>query len=309
MEVVRVPGKARANLRNRLASFVVWCIVTVGIFAAPLSRLVRRSLNEGYSSHIVLIPLLAGFLIWSKRDKIFANTKLFRQRAALANRGLRDCDHSDCFCGRYARRVRPGAVAHRALGSTADRCWLCRILRNGCISESNFPFALLLMVVPVPRPLIDRVIQLLQAGSADLTTWMFSLLGVPVLREGFVLTMPGLSIEIAKECSGINSSIALLIIMLLVAHETLHSNWRRVALVLIVLPLSIVKNAIRIVTLTMLATHVDPSFLTGRLHHEGGFVFYLISLALVYPMWKILQKTEKTHGPSSPAPQGVLTTS
>ena len=52
--------------------------------------------------------------------------------------------------------------------------------------------------------------------------------------------------------------------MLLVAHETLHSNWRRVALVLIVLPLSIVKNAIRIVTLTMLATHVDPSFLDGK---------------------------------------------
>ena len=96
--------------------------------------------------------------------------------------------------------------------------------------------------------------------------------------------------------------------MLLVAHETLHSNWRRIALILIVIPLSIVKNAIRIVTLTMLATHVDPSFLTGRLHHEGGFVFYLISLALVYPIWKLLQKTEKGRSTSPTAPQEVLTT-
>ena len=137
---------------------------------------------------------------------------------------------------------------------------------------------------------------------------MFRLLGVPVLRDGFVLMLPGVSIEIAKECSGINSSIALLIIMLLVAHETLHSTWRRVLLVLITIPLSILKNAIRIVTLTMLATHVDPGFLNGRLHHEGGFVFYLISLALVYPIWKLLQKTEKPRSIPSP-PQEVLTTS
>jgi exosortase len=287
---------------------VVWCIVTVALFAAPLSRLVRRSLDEGYSSHIVLIPLLAGFLIWSKRDRIFANTK-YSAKAALAIGTSGIVTTAIAF-----------AVRMRGESDLAQLLIVLSVLLlivagfvgffgTAAFRKAIFPFSLLLMVLPIPRPLIDRVIQLLQAGSADLTTWMFSLLGVPVLREGFVLTMPGLSIEIAKECSGINSSIALLIIMLLVAHETLHSNWRRVALVLIVLPLSIVKNAIRIVTLTMLATHVDPSFLTGRLHHEGGFVFYLISLALVYPVWKVLQKTEKTHGPSSPASQGVLTTS
>ena len=176
------------------------------------------------------------------------------------------------------------------------------------LRKFSFAFSLLLLTVPVPAVLMDRIVLFLQAKSTDLCYWIFTGLGVPVLRNGFVVTMPEVSIEIAKECSGINSSIALLIIMLLVAHETLHSNWRRVALVLIVIPLSIVKNAIRIVTLTMLATHVDPSFLTGRLHHEGGFVFYLISLALVYPLWKILQKTEKAHGLSSPSPQGVLTT-
>jgi len=180
---------------------------------------------------------------------------------------------------------------------------------NSALRRAIFPLSLLLLMLPLPGPVIDRTIAFLQSGSADLANWMFSAAGVPVLREGFVLSMPGVSIEIARECSGVNSSIALLIIMLLVAHETLHSTWRRVLLVLITIPLSIVKNAIRIVTLTMLATHVDPSFLTGRLHHEGGFVFYLISLALAYPVWKILQKTEKTHGPSSPASQGVLTTS
>ena len=91
--------------------------------------------------------------------------------------------------------------------------------------------------------------------------------------------LPGLTIEVAKECSGINSSVALLITMLLVACETLRTTSRRVILVLFAIPLSLVKNAVRIVTLTLLALYVDPSFLTGRLHHQGGFLFYLIALA------------------------------
>jgi exosortase len=148
-------------------------------------------------------------------------------------------------------------------------------------------------MVPVPGQFVESVIGFLQVQSANLSYRLFLLLGVPVLRDGFVLKVPGVNIEVAKECSGINSSIALLILMIIFAHETLHSNWRRVLLILLTIPLSILKNAIRIVTLTMLSIRVDPGFLTGRLHHEGGFVFFLITLGLVFPIWKLLKMTEK----------------
>ena len=51
----------------------------------------------------------------------------------------------------------------------------------------------------------------------------------------------------------------------------------------------IVKNGIRIVTLTLLAIYVDPSFLYGRLHREGGIVFFLIGLLLLLPVYLLLQ--------------------
>jgi len=69
--------------------------------------------------------------------------------------------------------------------------------------------------------------------------------------------------------------------------------------VLLSLPLSIVKNAIRIVTLTLLATHVDMSFLTGRLHQRGGFLFFLLTLALMLPIWRLLKKAERGSSASA----------
>jgi exosortase len=159
--------------------------------------------------------------------------------------------------------------------------------------SARFPLAMLLFFVPLPFGVAQKVIVALQNGSAVLVYWFFLLLRVPVLREGFVFTVPGASIEIATECSGINSSVALLITALLVAHSTLRKTSSRVLFVLMSLPLSIVKNAIRIVTLTLLATHLDMSFLTGKLHHRGGFVFFLLTLALMVPVWKVIKKLEE----------------
>ncbi|HZU23242.1 MAG TPA: exosortase/archaeosortase family protein, partial [Terriglobales bacterium] len=160
------------------------------------------------------------------------------------------------------------------------------------LRKAMFPFALLLLMLPLPAAAIEHAIEFLRSGSTWLTAWMFAALGVPVFREGFTLAVPGVTIEVAKECSGINSSVALMITLLVAAHETLRAPWRKAVLLAVAIPLSIVKNAVRIVTLTMLALKVNPDFLYGRLHHEGGFVFFLITLAMLYPIWKLLQRGE-----------------
>jgi exosortase/archaeosortase family protein len=63
-------------------------------------------------------------------------------------------------------------------------------------------------------------------------------------------------------------------------------------LVALALPLSVVKNGIRITTLTLLSLYVDPGFLYGKLHRDGGFVFFLLALALLYPVFLVLEKSE-----------------
>ena len=82
----------------------------------------------------------------------------------------------------------------------------------------------------------------------------------------------GLKIEIAEQCSGIRSSIAMVITFLVVANVALRSNLNRAILVLLTVPVAIFKNAVRIVTLSMLAIYLDPGFLAGDLVFWPGHV-------------------------------------
>ncbi len=251
-------------MRNRTVEFAFWSLMILVLFWRQIYRIVSVSTGTGYTSYVLLVPFITAYLIWLGRERIFVSPQYSRLWggviAALAlilflvttfvfgagTQGIKDLSYLFSML--------------LLLVGAFTSCFGVTALRNAA-----FPIAFLVLTLPIPEFLIEKVAFFLQSGSADLSNWMFSLLGVPVLRDGFVLMLPGVSIEIAKECSGINSSIALLIVMLLVAHETLRSTWRRVLLVLITIPLSILKNAIRIVTLTMLATRVDPGFLSGKI--------------------------------------------
>ena len=156
-----------------------------------------------------------------------------------------------------------------------------------------FPLLFLLLVVPLPEAVLEKTIYLLQQGSTEIAYLLFKLVQVPVFRQGFVLSLPSVSIEVAKECSGIRSSMALFITCLLAVHLFLHTHWKMAFFVLLALPLAIIKNGIRITTLTLLAIYVDPSFLTGNLHHDGGVVFFLLTLAILAPVLLLLQKSER----------------
>lgn len=160
------------------------------------------------------------------------------------------------------------------------------------IKAGSFPLLFLLLMVPIPGFLLDHIIRMLQEGSAGITGAFFDLVGVPVLREGLVFHLAGVNIEVAKECSGIRSSMALIVLALLVSHFRLRNFWNKFLFVLCGLFMMILKNGIRIATLTLLAEYVDPSFLFGRLHHEGGIFFFLLALLLLLPILLFLQWTE-----------------
>ena len=86
-------------------------------------------------------------------------------------------------------------------------------------------------MIPIPEPVLDRIIYRLQAGSADVAETIFDWTNIPVLREGFVFRLPRMSIEVARECSGIRSSIALLILAILVAHFSFSKFWKKAVFV------------------------------------------------------------------------------
>jgi len=150
--------------------------------------------------------------------------------------------------------------------------------------------------------MLDRIIYVLQTGSAWITGALFDVLGVPALREGFVFHLARIDIEVAKECSGIRSSMVLLILALVVSHFYLKRFRSKALFIVCGLFMMMVKNGIRIASLTLLAMYVNPSFLTGRLHHQGGIVFFLLGLLLLLPVLWILQRGESGRYVGKPQP-------
>ncbi len=108
-----------------------------------------------------------------------------------------------------------------------------------------------------------------------------------------LLHIPDLTLEVAPECSSIRSSLILLVTTMVVAQLLLRSAWRKAVVVVVAIPLSVAKNGLRIFVIGILATRVDVSFLTGRLHRQGGVIFLLIALAAIFLVIWILRRGEE----------------
>jgi exosortase len=169
------------------------------------------------------------------------------------------------------------------------------MLCNGMESfrAALFPLLFLILMVPIPTIVLDNIVLALQNGSAVMTYALFKLFGVPVLWRHFKFLLPGVEIEIAQECSGIRSSLALFIASILTGYLFLQSKRKRAFFSLFTIPVVVFKNAVRIVTISCLGVYLDPAFLHGRLHRYGGLPFSLVSLAILVPLLLALQKSEQ----------------
>src|ERR1017187_3968764 len=159
-----------------------------------------------------------------------------------------------------------------------------------------FPLCFLFWIVPIPEFVLNPIVRLLQEGSVASARLLFAAVGVPVARDGTQLTIPGLTVEVAPECSSIRSSLMLVVTTMVLAQMSLRSVWRKALVVAVAIPLSVAKNGLRIFVLAMLTTRVDRSFITGRLHHQGGIIYFLIALAaIVLLIWIAHHAEEKSR--------------
>jgi exosortase len=276
-----------------------WFLGCVALFWQPLRSLFALAVHSDDSSHILLIPLISGWLLYLDRNEIqgvlaydFIAAAIFQLPGTLLklfatySPSLNPSERLTVNVLAFLFFLVAGYVAF--LGrTTARKTW--------------FALAFLLFAVPLPNVLLNPLIYGLQAGSAAVAEVLFDLSGVPVLREGLIFRLPTISIEVAQECSGIRSSIALIILAVLISHFSFRPFWKKTAFVVAGLLMMLIKNGVRIATLTLLANYVDPDFLYGRLHHQGGVVFFLFGLGLLVPLYWWLRRGEPGTGkPTKP---------
>lgn len=260
----------------------------------PLKTLLSFSLSRDYASYIVLIIPVSAYFIYLKRNEIFS-----AMRTGIVPASILFLVGGVLW---WLAEKSPAFSVHENQLSLVTLAivviWIAAfILCYGtrAFAVARFPLLFLLLLVPIPEFAIEKITFFLQAGSAAVAYGLLRLLSVPVLKQGFILRLPNLDIEVAKQCSGIRSSMALLISVLILSQFVLRSGWRKALLILSILPILILKNGVRIVSVTLLSIYVDRRFMHGWLHTSGGIVFYFLGLVILIPIVIALRKSESVN--------------
>ena|ERR1700688_475297 len=277
----------RTEPMRRHLYFLLFVAISSLAFWVPIKQLITFSLTHDYGSHILLIVPLSVYLVYLKRDEVFSEIGVnLVTGPVLFVLGL-----ILLVAARSYPPLRREMLSVEVLALVV--LWIAGFILcygTGAFIKAQFPLLFLLLLVPLPEFVVKKAIFALQAGSSDVAYGLLRILSVPVLKDGFVLRVPRLNLEVAKECSGIRSSLAMLVTVLVGSQFLLRSSWKKLLLILASVPILVIKNGIRIVTIYMLTTYVNPGFLHGKLHTSGGILFYLLGLLALIPVVALLRR-------------------
>ena len=262
------------------AGAVAAAVLLLTGFAPTLMRLAAHALGSELHSHIVLIPFISAYLIHIRREELPANrsSSFGWAFAAIA-----------CGIVTLAVATRPGIPIqplsyndHLAVMTLAFLCFLVAagflLCGRRWMAAAAFPVAFLFFMIPMPEAMEAALETASKLGSAEVTHLLFELFRTPYVRDGLVFQLPGITIEVAQECSGIRSSWVLLITSLLASNLFLRTNWRRTVLVLFIIPLGLVRNGFRILVIALLCVEIGPEMIHSVVHRRGGPIFFALSL-------------------------------
>ncbi len=144
-----------------------------------------------------------------------------------------------------------------------------------------FPWAVLFLMIPIPAIIFNEIAFPLQLLASRLATALLSALGVPVLREGNVIQLPVMSLEVAEACSGIRSLVSLTTLAVIYGYFLEKRVGRRVWMVIFAVPIAVAANALRVMGTGLVAQYWDPHKAEGFFHEFSGWIIFILSLAML----------------------------
>ena len=274
--------------------FAVALVALIIGFGPTLYALIRFSLQNELFSHIVLVPLVSAYLVWIKRDQLATFTSPDRRIAAvlLAAGVLTLGWYGLTASGREL--VLQDRLAYKTLAFAFLFTGVCAVfLGRQTLRSIAFPLAFLIFLAPMPVVWVDAIESFLQHKSASAASGFFTLYGTPFFREVTFFQLPGINLEVAPECSGIRSSLALFITSIVAGYLFLRSPVKRVVLALAVIPLAILRNGFRVFVIGELCVHVSPDMINSYIHRQGGPIFFALSLIPFFLLLWILLRLDR----------------
>jgi exosortase D (VPLPA-CTERM-specific) len=282
--------KSRIHLRVALY-FCIYSALIVGLYYGTLDILfyqlrIWEDYNYGY-----LIPLVALYLIWEKRDQLDGTQSIYSFAGLLfAIAGL--CLFwvgelgGELFMQYISLWMVISGLTWMHLGWTKVRIIL-------------FPILFMLTMFPLPHFVTAKLTLKLKLISSKLGVMVLQALGHTAYREGNVIDLGFTQLQVVDACSGLRYLIPLIVLSIVVVYFYRSAWWKKTLVVLSAVPISILVNGLRIASVGLLYPVWGPKVAEGFFHDFSGWLIFMLSMGvLLAEMW-LLNLVFKESGRSS----------
>ena len=263
-----------------VTALTLLALVLVLLYAHVGAKLIRdwyELPDEGYG---FLVPLLAGFMLWERREKLrsmprtqsWTGLALVLPALLLLTVGIFG---ADLFLSRISFVLLAAGLVWTLLGLAV-------------LKEVRFILLVLLLAIPLPTIVLNQITFPLQLLASRISSLILPWFGVPVLRDGNVIQLPNMQLEVAEACSGIRSLMSLFTVAICYGYFLERSVARRVILALASIPIAVAANCVRIVGTGLCVQYWDPAKAMGFFHEFSGWLMFLVSLLCLYAVHTLL---------------------
>jgi len=259
------------------------------LYAPVIKLLVYQWYNDADYSHGFLVPLLSAYLIWQRRDK------------------LREVPRHASWWGMVMVAFSLGLLFLGSLGAELSLtrlsmlgtlCGLIVYFTGGAMLRAvAFPMAFLLFAIPIPVVVYNEIVFPLQFIASKFATRVLELLNLfPVMREGNVLILPHMRLEVVEACSGIRSLMSLLALAAGYGYLVEKSVAVRWFLIVAMVPLAIVSNGTRVMITAIMANYFGPKAAEGFMHEFSGWVIFVVATIMFLTLHSLITLVRKKLG-------------
>jgi len=245
--------------------------LVAGLYGPVLIRMIVQWWQDPDYSHGFIVPLFVGYVLYQRRHQ------LRQVPLEPSNLGL---------------PVMVGAIGFLLAGSLGAELFVARFsllfLLGGMLlffagwkmlRAVAFPLAFLALMIPLPAIIYNQVTFPLQLLASRVSSSGLELVGVPVLREGNVLVLPNYSLEVVEACSGIRSLMSLIALAVAYGYFVEKRNWVRITLVVLMLPIAVASNSMRVMGAGVLTYWFGPQAAEGFFHLFQGWLIFVSAVA------------------------------
>lgn len=272
--------------------FAILLALVALLYRSILVALVLNWWNDPDFSHGFFVPLFSAYVVWENRRPL--------SRLAFHPNWL-------------GLPVIAGALFVLLVGNLGAELFLSRssfvLLLAGLIllfagwtyfRALLFPWAVLFLMIPIPVVVFNQITFPLQFLASRMATWLLAFVGVPVLREGNVIHLPTMSLEVVEACSGIRSLVSLITLAVIYGYMAERSTLKRITLVLAAFPVAVAANSLRIMGTGLMGQYWSPEKAEGFFHEFSGWVIFILSLGMLFLVHRSLSfwKTQPRSQPS-----------